>query len=221
MKRFFEMFIMGAISVFLIFIGVVIFEEYKSKPEVLPGNMEIIQISSGKCVDPELNRPTNTGLIKITGYIGTNFVERHLDYLMKNKIKRVILRMHSPGGPVPEMFRIVSLIKNYQNHDGYVECQVFGGVYSAAFIVFITGDKRLIAEDSSCFGIHNIDSKMTVDHTSNISGIKYYMNAMYKHIAENSLMSEQEIRDLTKDKEWIYLTPKEMIKYGFADGFIK
>jgi len=211
MKRFFEMFIMGAISVFLIFIGVVIFEEYKSKPEVLPGNMEIIQMSSGK-----------TGLIKITGYIGTNFVERHLDYLMKNKIKRVILRMHSPGGPAVEMFRIVSLIKNYQNHGGYVECQVFGTIASAAFIVFIAGDKRLIVEGYSCFGIHNIDSKIIVDpSTSNIPKTKYYMNAMYKHITENSLMSEQEIRDLTKDKEWVYLTPKEMIKYGFADGFIE
>jgi len=214
MDKLFKPFILAAISVALIFAGIVIFEEYKSEPEVLPGTLKIVQMPLGE-----------TGLIKITGNIGTNSVERCLDYLIEKKVKRIVLRIHSLGGSSAFMAHVVSLIKNYQNQGGHVECHVFGVCYSGAFIIFLIGDTRFVAEDAY-FGIHNIDAKDSVANlmpkpTSSISLPTYCMNMMYKIMAEKSLLSEQEIRDLTKDKEWVYLTPKEMIKYGFADGYIK
>ena len=214
MDKLFKPFILIAVSVALVFAGIVIFEEYKSKPEILPGTLKILQTSLGE-----------TGLIKITGTIGTNYVESCLDYLIEKKVKRVVLRIHSFGGNTAIMAHVVSLIKNYQNQGGYVECQTFGACYSAALIVFLTGDNRLVAEDA-CFGIHNIDAKTSAVNlepkpTSNIPEPTYCMNMMYRIMAEKSLLSEQEIRDLTKDKEWFYLTSEEMIEYGFAEGYIE
>lgn len=133
-------------------------------------------------------------------------------------IKKIVLRINSPGGDVFEGAAIYSLLSQ---HKAEVECFVDGLAASAAFTIAMAADKVHISE-SAMMMCHNAfgmcagggeDMRKMGEILDKVSGT---MRDVY---ASHSGMTPEECQGLMDAETW--MTASEAVKYGFADDVIK
>lgn len=133
-------------------------------------------------------------------------------------VKKIVLRINSPGGDVFEGAAIYSLLSQ---HAATVECFIDGLAASAAFTIAMSGDKIHISESAMmmchnawgiCAGTGSEMRKMG-EVLDKISGT---MRDIY---ASHSGMTPEECQALMDAETW--MTAADAIKYGFANDEIK
>lgn len=131
----------------------------------------------------------------------------------KSGADRIYVKINSYGGEVSEGLAIYNSLKN---HPAHVETVCDGFACSAASIVFMAGEDRVM-NDASLMMIHHAwsyargnaqDLRKAAEDLEKISdtAAEAYRRVM--------TIDEEKLQELLEDESWI--TPREALSYGFA-----
>ncbi|KKN08050.1 hypothetical protein LCGC14_1060730 [marine sediment metagenome] len=150
------------------------------------------------------------GFFTFEGTLTSMYFPGALEYFSTRNIKKVVMEIHSPGGNIYEMWRIISWIEKYDNIR--FETRVYGIAASAGFVIFLAGDERLVSRHA-IFMWHNL--------ASFTAGARLLNKANNGYIASRTILTiEQVLEKITNDdKDW-YFGAKEAIFLGIAHGYI-
>lgn len=130
---------------------------------------------------------------------------------------RITVYINSYGGEVSEAAAIYNQLKNNKAHITTV-CDGFA--CSAASVIFMAGDERLM-NNASRLMIHNAMSsaygnaqemRKAADDLENINGIS--ISAYMEHVS----ISQEELQGLMDEETWI--KPEDAVSMGFATGIV-
>ena len=157
----------------------------------------------------------NTGIFTFSGVIASGLIHQALNYFLDNNIGNVVIEIHSPGGSLFEVWRIISLMEEHGDRLHY-ETRVYGVAGSGGFMVFLAGHERLISRHA-VFMWHNTEARMSAEDN------KFFDDACNEYIASRTGMKVAQIEAKLKDgeakKDW-YLGASEAIALGIAHGYI-
>ena len=131
----------------------------------------------------------------------------------KSDAGRIHVKINSYGGEVSEGLAIYNSLKN---HPAYVETVCDGFACSAASIVFMAGDDRVM-NDASLMMIHHAwtyargnaqDLRKAAEDLEKIS------NTAAEAYRRVMAIDEEKLQELLENESWI--TPQEAFTYGFA-----
>ena len=158
----------------------------------------------------------------IDNWLGTG-KEKTDAFTLKDAISQVdtpnlIVRINSYGGEVSEGLAIYSILSEF---NGHLKTIVDGFACSAASVIFMAGQERVVPENGLLM-IHNAWSSATGD-----SNAMKKMAEDLEKITQPSLniyvsktgLSEEEIKQMMDREEWI--TSKEAYELGFSTTQIK
>lgn len=151
------------------------------------------------------------------------------DYMRLKGIKRVVIEIFSPGGSLFGAQKIVALINEYQQGGNIVETRLYGAGLSAGFYVFVSGTKghRFVSPQSHLMW-HELLSLKGVgwvfetpsDSEESAKILRHIQNIHNEWLSTRGNLSKTEIDGLIRKKEF-WISGKQAIEFGFADGFIK
>lgn len=130
---------------------------------------------------------------------------------------RITVYINSYGGEVAEAAAIYNQLKNNKAHITTV-CDGFA--CSAASVIFMAGDARMMNKASRLM-IHNAmnsvygnaqEMRKAADDLENINGIS--ISAYMEHIS----ISQEELQELMDNETWI--KPEDAVSMGFATGIV-
>ncbi|HEA68479.1 hypothetical protein LCGC14_1265410 [marine sediment metagenome] len=155
------------------------------------------------------------GSFVFKGTIASTYIPDALKYFSKNNIRQVVIEVHSPGGSLFEVWRIISLLESYDNEIKY-QTRALGLAGSGGFMVFLAGDERLVSRHAS-FMWHNTKG-YGIDEEAN----KMFDDRSNAYIASRTDMTIDQVREKIKngEKDW-YFGAKEAIALGIAHGYIE
>lgn len=128
-------------------------------------------------------------------------------------VDTINVHINSYGGEVAEGLAIYNMLKN---HKAKVETICDGFACSAASVIFMAGDTRVM-NPASLLMIHNVwtstagDAKELRKTADDLDKITNASIAAYK---EHTNLSEEEIKAMLDNETW--LTPQEALEKGFA-----
>lgn len=149
------------------------------------------------------------------GGVTADAVKRELN--AAGAIKKIVMRINSPGGDVFEAAAIYSLLSQ---HKAPVDCYVDGLAASAAFTIAMSADKIHVSQ-AAMMMCHNAagmcmgeasDMKKMAGTLEKISGV---MRDIY---SKRSGMPADEVQKLMDEETW--MTAKEAYELGFADQLL-
>ena len=153
------------------------------------------------------------GMFVFNGNISSTHLPAALVYFSEHNVKRVVFEVHSSGGRLYEVQRILSLLEDYGDAIEY-ETRVYGNAGSGGLMVFLAGDKRLISRHATFFW-HNLNSAQPDDID------KFFDDRTNGYIASRTSLSIDQVREKVKEnKDW-YFGAKEAIALGIAHGYIE
>jgi ATP-dependent protease ClpP protease subunit len=137
-----------------------------------------------------------------------------LDWAVATNQDKVIIEIHTTGGPVPELLRIVNYMDWAKRQGVIIETRVYGFALSAGFLIFVNGSKgHRLAHNDALFMIHSAQGlRDEVVRLSNKMGRKMLKNA--------GVPLELAIKWTDPASGEIYLTTAEMHELGLVDGGI-
>ncbi len=126
---------------------------------------------------------------------------------------KLIVRINSYGGSVSEGLAIYSLLSDFK---GELITKVDGFACSAASVIFMAGEKRIVPE-SGLIMIHNAWSSAKGDYNALSKAAedlkKITQPSVDIYVAKTNL-TEEVIREMMNREEWI--NSKEAYEYGFS-----
>ncbi len=144
-------------------------------------------------------------------------VKQKLDEAGKN-LKKIRVRLNSPGGDPFEASTIYSLLTQ---HQAPVECYVDGLAASAAFTIAMAGDDIFVSE-SALMMLHNA-SGICMGNAAELrkmgKTLDLVSSTMRDIYSKRSGMKADEVQALMDAETWMNAT--EAVEYGFADGVIR
>lgn len=161
--------------------------------------------------------------------IPTNELRDSFEYALKNGIKKVLIEIHSYGGSIYHAYRNVSLIEQYKKLGIDVETRVSGLAASAGFLIFMTGEKRLMSERAMIMwhevqsirfffgGSISIETPSDKEEEARI--LRFLNDNPQDYIAERCNLSKEELDVLVKKRE-LWVRSDKAIEYGFATGLL-
>ena len=157
----------------------------------------------------------HTGIFTFSGVIDSASIHAALNYFLDNDLEKVVIEIHSPGGSLFEVWRIIALLEEHGDKLHY-ETRVYGVAGSGGFMVFLAGDERLISRHA-VFLWHNVEARMSAGDN------KFFDDASNEYIASRTGMTfkqvEEKITNGERKKDW-YFGAKEAIALGIAHGYI-
>jgi ATP-dependent protease ClpP protease subunit len=171
-----------------------------------------------KCeIDPKFISIASKGSVAMC-YIRGEFVEAELcaDELtelvaMAESHSEIVMTINSPGGDVSTMLELIEILKMY----GSATTIAVGELQSAAFILWMCGDVRVVSPYTSCmihregFGFHG----KTNAHLDNASHLDRLYGAMLVDLVGAALTPSE----LEKAKyAEVYFTPDDLIERNIA-----
>jgi len=171
-------------------------------------------------------------IIGDTGYylltdITAGYVEAFFAYLKSKAIKKAVIDIHSPGGALFDGQKIVGLIREWQKSGGTVTTKVYSMAFSAGFLVFAAGDRRLVDPFAELMW-HEIQSYsgfgMTISTPSDKEDaariMRHLQDVLHEYLATRGKLTKKEVdQKVSKRQEW-WMSGKKAVEFGFADGFI-
>ena len=160
-------------------------------------------------------------------YVDSDFIKSFFSYLDLHKVRKAIIEIHSSGGPLFEGQRIVGLIRDWQSSGGKVTTKLYAKGFSAGFLVFISGDVRLVdrygelmwheIQSSSGFGF-TVTTPSGTEQEGKI--LRHLQDVLHEYLAARCNLTKEEIdQKVNRRQEW-WMSGKMAVEYGFADGFI-
>jgi len=157
----------------------------------------------------------------------TQYIEVHPE------IQKLIVEIHSPGGSVMDAWRIVGYIDELRSRGIEIETKCYGYAASAGFMLFVSGDigKRFVSPWAELmthkvwtFGMFHIANPDTSEDETNL--LKHFQtninNFILTRVNQDAItpMTREMIEDNTYKRDW-WVTGKEAVDLGVADGFVK
>jgi len=153
-------------------------------------------------------------------------IKDYFDYLHRHGIKKAVIEIHSPGGALFDAQRIVGIIRYWQARGVIVETHLMGSAFSAGFYIFTAGDKRLVDEYSDLMWheiqISSWGFNVTTpsDSEEKVRIYRHIQDIRNNYLATRSKLTLKEINEMVARKE-LWISGKQAVEYGFADGFFK
>ena len=150
---------------------------------------------------------------------------RYLDY---HEITTATIEIHSPGGALFDAQRIVNIMLEWQSKGNLIETRLYGLAASAAFYIFQAGNNRLVSQNSDLLW-HEIRTAegwgsprvlTTSDKEQEAKIFRHLQNIRNGWLAKRCNLSKENIDELIKYKDW-WMSGKQALEFGFADGYIK
>jgi len=180
-------------------------------------NMQIIGWDSGRLKGSFL-----------LGDIDADGIKNFFDYLEEKKIKDAIFEVHSPGGALFDAQRIVSMFEEWRMKGGTIETRCLGISASAAFFIFVSGDKgkRFVSpySDLMWHEIRTVEGwaprlAMPSSKEDEAKVFRHLQDIRNEYLATRGKLSKEELDRMIRYKDW-WMSGKQAFEYGFADGFI-
>lgn len=189
--------------------------------------------------DAHIDYPYNTKIYKelkehhtkIWGHylltsVDADTVKGVLDFFDEHNITYAVFEIQSYGGSAFEMWRIMGLMNSWKTHDKIIETRVNGMAISAGFGVFVSGSKgyrlvnphaELMWHEAQAFEWPEITNPSKTEEKARV--YRHIQDNSNTYIASVSNMTKEEIDEKVNFREF-WMTGKEAIQFGFADGFI-
>jgi len=133
----------------------------------------------------------------------------------------IIIHINSMGGSVYDALAAVDTIEQYKNSGLQIHTIIEGCAFSAATVLAICGNKRLITENSS-YMIHEMSS---TGFNGNLTAMEKLTKSMKsttdtfeKIYAKYSKMNKTQIKKLVKSEE--YLGAEKVLELGLVDEIL-
>ena len=153
---------------------------------------------NGKFKPPNDATRFNDNIVYYTlnGRIFSTPFEEALRFAYKIKASKIIIDIHSPGGAVHEVLKMIGLLDEYRD-TMIIETKVSGAALSGGFILSISGDlgSRFIAKNAYLMWHHAIGPDEQFK--------KWADNKIFKYIAKKTNMTVVELEAKTTDYEKI------------------
>ena len=236
MKRIHVILITAAICT--IVLGVILFnirDHNRSTVDIVPDE-NIIEVESEYIdTDPRkaFRHPEYVKIIdgEVQGYYdlfgdvsGDDLInfEVFTNYVFEHGFKEVTINIMSGGGLTAVAWEICSLMGQMSRRSITVTTQVRSYAGSAAFMVFVAGDNRLV-EPSALLMTHKI--KPNPKYKDSLKG-KTAPLAMLQDITDvwlvaRSKVTTEELKEKTDKGDWWFSGKDAVEKWGFADGYIR
>ena len=162
------------------------------------------------------------GIINLSGEINDDKARDIRDFIIERNLigvnKELWMVVDSYGGDVRSAMAIVDMMKWSR-----IPVNTFGNgsIFSAAFLVFVCGERRVASANASMM-CHNI--MFTYDNEP-------YYNMLSKRIEEDRLtkrffdtlkkhskLSDKSVKNKVIMNNDVWLTPEDCLKYGFVDS---
>lgn len=138
--------------------------------------------------------------------------------IQESRAKVINVNINSYGGEVAEGLAIYNALKN---HSATVRTRCDGFACSAASVVFMAGDVRLMNE-ASLLMIHNawtVTSGNAAQLRKEADDLETISKTVAKVYLSCAAVTEEELQSMLDSETW--LTPEEAEEKGFATGVIK
>lgn len=187
-------------------------------------------------IEDGYNFPNNTSIReengKKIGYYFLSDINDHqfkdaTDYIFKkHNLDRLVVEISSPGGSLFAGWRIVGLMQDWIGKGKVIETRVYGFAMSAGFLIFASGSKghRLVSKTGEfmwhellTFSMFKIDTPSSTEEQSRI--LRHLQDTGNSWLASVSSLTKEGIDELVHKKEY-WLRGVDMVKFGFADGFL-
>lgn len=161
--------------------------------------------------------------------IDDNQIKKFFDYLDIKNIKNAVMEIHCPGGGLFAASRVINLMAYWEIRGGTIETRVYGFALSGGFMVFIAGSKGnrfvspyadLMWHEVISFEMFAIKIMTPSDKEEEARILRHLQDMRNNWIATRGKISKEELDAKTKKREW-WISGKEAVEFGFADGFIK
>ncbi len=153
------------------------------------------------------------GFFTFNGTLSSSYLPGAIKYFSARNIKKVVMEIHSPGGSMYEMWRIIAWMQEYSGIE--YETRIYGMAGSAGLLVYLAGDVRLTSHYPT-FMWHNSQSFLPDDVK------KLFDDRMNTYFASRTGLTAEQIQENIESGggEW-YFGAKEAISIGVAHGYIE
>lgn len=151
--------------------------------------------------------------------------EEFFRYLEQNNISRAIIEIQSFGGSVFEGWRIKGIISEFQSCGMDITTKVQSVAASAATMIFLAADKRLVAPTAELmvhelwtFKFLSIESPADKEDEARV--LRHIQDTITDWIASRSNLSKVELDEKIRKKEF-WIRGSDAVDMGFATGLIR
>ena len=182
----------------------------------LPLSVSIVNIEDGKKALYFENN--GTGAYKI----------REISEYMYNhpEFTRFIMEMHSGGGSVMDAWRCAGIIEEMRGRGIEIETRTYGMAASAGTILLVSGDigrrfvnpyAEIMLHKLWTFKMFAIDDPDTSEDQADL--MKHFQGNINNYILSRTNLEREVLEKNMFKKDW-WVTGKECVELGIADGFI-
>jgi len=164
--------------------------------------------------------------LEING-VGAAYLRKTANYLKWHpEIKKVVVELHTGGGSIMEAWRACGIIKELQEKGIIVEMRVYGLSASAGVILMVAGDigHRFVNPNAEImihkiwtFKMFSLDTPDSAEDEANT--LRHFQENINNFILSRSKMTKKELDECIFKKDF-WMTGKQAVEYGLADGFI-
>jgi len=201
----------------------------------VPPSFEIKEINIHALYDYPYNTKIYTdkngeryGFYSLKGDIDHNstgfLLETFFFYIESHGIKKAVIDTQSFGGSVFEGWRCKSVIDDFQERGIKVTTKVHAVAASAATLVFLAADNRVISPTAELmfhelwtFDFLKISSPSDKEDEARI--LRHIQDGITTFVASRGTLSKKEIDEKIRKKEF-WVNGSEAMEYGFATGMI-
>lgn len=166
------------------------------------------------------------GYYEISGEMYSAAFEIFVEYVYQMGFKKVTVDISSGGGSLIEGWAICSMIQQMGSRGIEVTTQVRSYAASAAFLILVAGEKRLV-EKTAYLMTHELWTlawlKLETPSSKEDEAVtmRMFQNVIHEWLAERSKLTVDELDKRVRHKDWWMSGKAAVEEWGFADGYIK
>lgn len=146
-----------------------------------------------------------------------------LRFFVDLDIKRMVIEIHTPGGSIFAMQRIVGYMDSYRDRITF-ETRVYGVAMSAGLIIFLAGDERYMSRNMAFILWHNPEiggNPYKDPPPEQVQMLKSFKDMGDGYVASRSgKITINRVRLEIEDNIWMIFA-EEAIELGLATGYIE
>lgn len=166
------------------------------------------------------------GYYDLNGRVEVATFKIFAEYALQQGFKKVTIDISSGGGSLIDGWEICSLIKQMTNRGVKVTTQVRAYCASAAFLILVAGDERLV-EPTAYMMTHELWTlawlKLETPSSKEDEAItmRMFQDVIHEWLAERSGIAKKELDANVRHKDWWMSGKAAVEEWKFADGYIK
>lgn len=154
-----------------------------------------------------------------------SYVYDAIKYADKHNIKHLIVDIESFGGSLFECWESKALLSKWAKEKGnFLETRVHGKAMSAGFLLFLTGEKRIVGTNAELMWHEaqigewpEMTSPSATDEKAKV--YRHLQDNANSYIASRTNMTKEEVDELVRLKEF-WITGPRAVELGIATGLL-